>query len=50
NKVKRSQFQDKEDLTIKITIACNTVPHEHLKALLQYSVSVFEKCLKSDSN
>lgn len=49
NKVKRSQFQDKEDLSTRIAEACNTVPREHLEAFVQHSVNVFEKCLKGQS-
>lgn len=30
NKVKRSQFQNTEDLATRISEACNTVPREHL--------------------
>lgn len=48
NKVKRSQFQDKEDLATRIAEACNAVPSEHLRAFAQHSVNVFEKCLKGN--
>ncbi|KAG1164817.1 hypothetical protein G6F36_013707 [Rhizopus arrhizus] len=47
NKVKRSQFQDK-DLATRIAEACNAVPSEHLRAFAQHSVNVFEKCLKGN--
>ncbi|KAG1150146.1 hypothetical protein G6F37_011268 [Rhizopus arrhizus] len=42
NKVKRSQFQTKEDLLTRITEACNNVPPEHLRAFVQHSVNIFE--------
>ncbi|KAI9488461.1 hypothetical protein BDB00DRAFT_772470, partial [Zychaea mexicana] len=32
NKVKRSQFADKQDLRTRINEACNAVPIRHLKA------------------
>ncbi|ORE09365.1 hypothetical protein BCV72DRAFT_302784 [Rhizopus microsporus var. microsporus] len=34
NKVKRSQFQAKEDLSTRITEACNDVPPKHLRAFV----------------
>ncbi|EIE85106.1 hypothetical protein RO3G_09816 [Rhizopus delemar RA 99-880] len=45
NKVKRSRFEDKEDLFTRVTEACNSVPPNHLHAFVQHSVNVFEKCL-----
>jgi hypothetical protein len=48
NKVKRSQFQDKENLATRIAEACNTAPREHLQAFVHHSVNVFEKCLKGN--
>lgn len=48
NKVKRSQFQTKEDLSTRITEACNNVPPEHLRAFVQHSVNIFEDCLKGN--
>ena len=48
NKVKRSRFEDKEDLFTRITEACNSVPPNHLHAFVQHSVNVFEKCLNGE--
>jgi hypothetical protein len=47
NKDKHSQFQDKKDLATRITEACNAVPREQLKAIVQHSVNAFEKCLRA---
>lgn len=43
NKVRLSQFQDKEDFATRIIEACNSVPREHLKAFVQHLTNVFEK-------
>lgn len=48
NKVKRSRFEDKEDLFTRITEACNSIPPNHLHAFVQHSVNVFEKCLNGE--
>lgn len=48
NKVKRSKFEDKEDLATRITEACNSVPPNHFHVLVQHSVNVFEKCLNEE--
>ncbi|KAG1048041.1 hypothetical protein G6F43_009546 [Rhizopus delemar] len=48
NKVKRSRFEDKEDLFTRVTEACNSVPPNHLHAFVQHSVNVFEKCLNGE--
>jgi transposase len=48
NKVKRSRFEDKEDLFTRFTEACNSVPPNHLHAFVQHSVNVFEKCLNGE--
>jgi hypothetical protein len=45
NKIKRSKFEDKEDLATRITEASNSDPPNHLHAFVQPSVNVFEKCL-----
>ena len=49
NKVKRSQFNDTEDLITRISEACNSVPPKHLRAFVQHSVNVFEKCLNGEA-
>lgn len=36
------------DLATRITEVCNSVPREHLKAFVQHSINVFEKCLKGE--
>ncbi|KAI8874653.1 hypothetical protein K501DRAFT_204105, partial [Backusella circina FSU 941] len=48
NKVKRSRFENKEDLVTRITEACNSVPSNHLHAFAQHSMNVFEKCLNEE--
>jgi transposase len=48
NKVKHSQFQTKEDLSTRIAGACNNVPPEHLRALAQHLVNIFEDYLKAN--
>ncbi|KAG1048491.1 hypothetical protein G6F43_009119 [Rhizopus delemar] len=48
NKVKRREFKDKEDLVTRITGACNSVPPNHLRAFVQHSVNVFEKCMNEE--
>ncbi|CEI90513.1 hypothetical protein RMCBS344292_04837 [Rhizopus microsporus] len=39
NKIKCSQFQTKEDLSTRVTEACNSVPSEHLQAFAPHSVN-----------
>ncbi|CEG80826.1 hypothetical protein RMATCC62417_15105 [Rhizopus microsporus] len=46
NKVRHSQFEDKEDLQTRITEASNNVPVRYLRNIIQHSVSVFDKCLE----
>lgn len=48
NKVNRSQFEATEDLATRIAEACNSVPPKHLRAFVQHSVNIFEKCLKGE--
>ncbi|GAA5816696.1 hypothetical protein MFLAVUS_010228 [Mucor flavus] len=43
NRVKRSTFEDKEDLHARITEACNSVPENILINIIQHSVGVFPK-------
>lgn len=38
NKVRRSEFADKEDLRTRITEACDSVPIKHLQVFVQHSV------------
>jgi hypothetical protein len=45
NKVKRSQFGNKEDLKTRISDACDDVPLHHLKAFIKHSVDHFDNCL-----
>jgi transposase len=44
NKVRRSEFADKDDLRTRITEAYDSVPMKYLKAFVQHSIHQFEKC------
>lgn len=45
NKVKRSEFGDKYDLKLRITVACGATPFNHFEAFIQHSDGQFEKGL-----
>jgi hypothetical protein len=49
NKVKRSSFEDAEDLATRIAEACNNVPPKHLQAFAQQSVNCFDICLRGEA-
>lgn len=44
NRVRRSKFEDKEDLFIRISEACNNTPLETIRECIQHSINAFEKC------
>lgn len=48
NKVKRSSFEDTEDLTTRIAEACNGVPPMHLQEFAQHSINCFPICLRGE--
>ncbi|ORE05368.1 hypothetical protein BCV72DRAFT_209404, partial [Rhizopus microsporus var. microsporus] len=45
-KVRRNQFENKEDLRNRIKEASNNVPVHHLRNIIQHTVSLFDKCLE----
>lgn len=47
NRVKRSKFNDKEDLFTRIRDACNEVPMEIITKSVEHSVEALEKCRKN---
>jgi transposase len=47
-KVKRSQFNDTEDLTTRISEACLQIRVSTLVNIIQHSVNTFEKCLNKE--
>jgi transposase len=48
NKVRRSQFGDREDLRTRIAKADNNAPAYHLRGFIQHSVDTFQKCLNNE--
>lgn len=44
NTVKRSKFNDKEDLFTRIRDACNEVPREIITKSVEHSIRCFENC------
>lgn len=49
NRVKRSKFNDKEDLFTRIRDACNEVPREIIAKSVEHSAGALEKCRNKQS-
>lgn len=48
SKVRRSQFENTEDLKTRISEACNAIPFKHLEGFIRHSHDTFKRCLNGE--